>query len=229
MLVKKGVFRTSCHSAVLGAARAENGFLEASFGFATLWMTKTPIRWWKARFGPKLTASTYGSTRACPLIGTLCDGDIDVEAASNAYGFDNCDLELVADIVDTNIVSNLSTYFGEVSDLNGDGVVNVVVTPVLNKLTEGQESADGSVSIIGGYADPEVDLADYDPMDNPQSDEQEVICFAPDPYGFYNNKAKVTLKNTRYGNRRADCSGLPAADFVQPTCAGQRGESKKPG
>ena len=82
-----------------------------------------------------------------------CDGDIDVEAASNAYGFDNCDLELVADIVDTNIVSNLSTYFGEVSDLNGDGVVNVVVTPVLNKLTEGQESADGSVGIIGGYAD----------------------------------------------------------------------------
>ena len=32
-------------------------------------------------------------------------------------------------------------------------------------------------------------------MDNPQSDEQEVIfVFAPDPYGFYNNKAKVTLE-----------------------------------
>ena len=53
-----------------------------------------------------------------------CDGVIDVEAAGDAYGFDNCDLELVADIVDTNLVSTLNTYFGEVSDVNGDGVVN---------------------------------------------------------------------------------------------------------
>ena len=52
-----------------------------------------------------------------------CDGTIDIPAATDAYGFDNCDLEEIASIVDYNTVPNLRAYFGDESDENGDGMV----------------------------------------------------------------------------------------------------------
>ena len=124
-----------------------------------------------------------------------CDGTIDIPAATDAYGFDNCDLEEIASIVDYNTVPNLRAYFGDESDENGDGMVSVVITPVLNQMTRSTEE-DSDVQFVGSYADPTVDLEAFDPDQNPGSDEQEVIyVFAPDPYGFHNPYALTTIED----------------------------------
>ena len=124
-----------------------------------------------------------------------CDGTIDVPAATDAYGFDNCDLQEIADIVDYNIFPNLRAYFGDESDENGDGMVSVVITPVLNQMTRNTDE-DSEITFVGSYADPTVDLTTFDPDQNPVSDEQEVIyVFAPDPYGFHNPYALTTIED----------------------------------
>lgn len=123
-----------------------------------------------------------------------CDGIVDEEDHYDAYGFDNCDLQTIADIVDANIFPNVSSLFGEVSDVNGDGLVSVVITPVLNVLPLTSEDEDDWSGVVESYADPEVDLTEWDADSNPGSDEQEVIyVFAPDPYGAYNALASTTV------------------------------------
>lgn len=131
-----------------------------------------------------------------------CDGIIDVPAVQDAYGFDNCDLATVAEVVDTNIVPNVRTYFGiqdsedpvYESDINADGRVSVVITPVLNAMALSAEDEDDRGLIVKSYVEPAVDLTEYDAEENPGSDEQEVIyVFAPDPYGFYNGLGTATV------------------------------------
>ena len=116
-----------------------------------------------------------------------CDGIVDVPDQFDAYGFDNCDLQTVADIVDTNIIVNLRDLYGSESDINSDSRVSVVITPVLNNMPLTHTDEDEWGQVVGSYADPEVDLNDFNYTTNPGSDEQEVIyVFAPDPHGFYN-------------------------------------------
>lgn len=123
-----------------------------------------------------------------------CDGIIDQPHQFDAYGFDNCDLQTVADIVDNNIIVNFRTLFAEESDINGDGRLSVVITPVLNSIPLTSEDEDDHYKVLGSYADPSVDLEDFDYQNNPGSDEQEVIyVFAPDPYGFYNPYKTTTV------------------------------------
>lgn len=123
-----------------------------------------------------------------------CDGIVDQEDHYDAYGFDNCDLQTIADIVDTNIFPNVSSLYGEASDVNEDGLVSVVITPVLNVLPLTSDDEDGYGGVVESYADPEVDLSEWDADSNPGSNEQEVIyVFAPDPYGYYNSLASTTI------------------------------------
>lgn len=123
-----------------------------------------------------------------------CDGLVDQEDAYDAYGFDNCDLQTIADIVDSNIFPNVSALYGDVSDVNGDGLVSVVITPVLNVLPLTSEDEEDYAGVVESYADPEVDLTEWDADTNPGSNEQEVIyVFAPDPYGYYNSLASTTI------------------------------------
>lgn len=124
-----------------------------------------------------------------------CDGVIDqYDANGNAYGFDNCDLQTVADVVDINIIPNLTGYFGDVSDVDNNGLINIVITPILNQLPLDSDDEDVQSSFIGSYADPEVDLNERT-EDNSNSNEQEVIfAFAPDPYGFYNIYTQTTIE-----------------------------------
>lgn len=97
-----------------------------------------------------------------------CDGVVDVVDSRNAYGFDNCDLETIANIVDTNIVPNIREAFGLESDVNEDGKISVVITPVLNYMTQFSDDEDAAGTLVGSYADPEVDLTDFDVQDNPR-------------------------------------------------------------
>lgn len=123
-----------------------------------------------------------------------CDGSVDISHPYDAYGFDNCDLQTIADIVDFNIIPNVRTIFGEESDVNDDGLVSVVITPELNVISYTSDDEDVQGRLVGSYADPEVDLNDWDADDNPVSDEQEVIyVFAPDPFGFYNPLATADV------------------------------------
>ena len=134
-----------------------------------------------------------------------CDGVIDEVSPFPAYGFDNCDLVDVANIVDINIFPNVADIFGDVSDINSDGKVTILITPVLNKMSqslstssdtaeEEEEEEDTVVKIISSFALPGVDLEEYDPSGNALSDEQEIIyLYAPDPYGFHNPDALVPV------------------------------------
>lgn len=125
-----------------------------------------------------------------------CDGVIDERDPRGAQGFNNCDLRTIARVVDENISPNVTTRFGSLPDINGDGKVNIVITPVLNAMTRNPEDDDDRGTLVRSYADPEVDLSDYDVRSNPQSDEQEVIfVFAPDPAGFANPYVQTTVAN----------------------------------
>jgi hypothetical protein len=125
-----------------------------------------------------------------------CDGRIDEVDVRGALGFDNCDLATIARVVDENIAPNLKSRFGSVPDINGDGKVSIVISPVLNAMTRNPEDEDDRGSFVASYTDPETDLEDYDISDNPQSDEQEVIfVFAPDPFGFANPFVRSTVES----------------------------------
>ncbi|MBL8618489.1 MAG: hypothetical protein JNM72_22935 [Deltaproteobacteria bacterium] len=124
-----------------------------------------------------------------------CDGVIDVVDPRGAQGFNNCDLRDIARVVDENIAPTLTTKFGALPDINGDGKVSIVITPVLNAMTRNPEDEADEGTFVRSYTDPEVDLVDYDVRENPQSDEQEVIfVFAPDPAGFANPFVQTTVE-----------------------------------
>jgi hypothetical protein len=119
------------------------------------------------------------------------DGDGNISPSEeheyDSYGFDNNDLQEIAHIVDDNILPNLNAIYGALSDVNEDGMVTVLITPVLNRLPITSEDEDDWISVVASYADPDVDLQDFDAETNPGSDEQEILyIFAPDPYGYYN-------------------------------------------
>ncbi|MFN7143230.1 MAG: hypothetical protein ACK4YP_05595, partial [Myxococcota bacterium] len=125
-----------------------------------------------------------------------CDGTVDVPDQYDAYGFDNCDLADVADIIDTNIIPNTRSLYGQESDIDGDGRVSVVITPVLNAITRTSDDEEDHARVLSSYAEPNVDLAEFHYRENPGSDEQEVLyVFAPDPYGFFNPDTAPTVES----------------------------------
>lgn len=124
-----------------------------------------------------------------------CDGTPERIHPAGAFGFDNCDLALIADAIDANIHPTMASIFGEVPDVNGDGKVTVVITPNLNQMTTFLDEEDDSYGeVVRSYVDPEVDLTDFDASDNPNSNEQEVIfVFAPDESGAVNPGARTSV------------------------------------
>ena len=94
-----------------------------------------------------------------------CDGVVDSYAVYDSYGFTNCDLQTVADIVDNNIIVNVDHLFGEPSDINEDGKITVLVSPVLNTLPLSSDDED-DWSKVFSYADPESDLSTFNDKTN---------------------------------------------------------------
>ena len=116
------------------------------------------------------------------------------ESDYEAHGFDNCDLETIVNIVDTNIMPNVTALLGDTSDEDENGRVSIVISPVLNTISLTSDEEDDWASLVEAYTDPETDLGEYSEEENPCSDEQEVIyVYAPDPYGYYNPHATVTV------------------------------------
>jgi hypothetical protein len=125
-----------------------------------------------------------------------CDGDVDIPHPYDAYGFDNCDLVNVADILDTNVIPNVRDLYGVESDVDGDGRIAIVITPVLNAITLTSTEESDHSKVLASFAEPGVDLQPFDARLNPGSDEAEVIyVFAPDPYGFFNPNTGPTVED----------------------------------
>ena len=116
------------------------------------------------------------------------------EESNDAHGFDNCDLETIVNIVDTNIMPNVTGLLGDTSDEDNDGRVSIVISPVLNAISMTSDDEDDWETLVEAYTDPETDLGDFSSEENPCSDEQEVIyVYAPRPYGHFNPFATVTV------------------------------------
>lgn len=123
-----------------------------------------------------------------------CDGLVDERDEYQAFGFDNCDLSTVADIFDLNIYPNTTTLFGEPSDINEDGRIDLFISPELNALPLTSSDEDVQATVLSSFAEPSVDLADYDIKTNAGSDEREVIyAYAPDPNGYYHSGVGVSI------------------------------------
>jgi hypothetical protein len=118
-----------------------------------------------------------------------CD-DLDAGVVFDPYGadgFSNCDLETIVDIIDTNIMPNVTSLLGEPSDVNGDGRVSIVISKTVNAISMASADADDQGDMVEAYTDPETDLEVYSEDENPCSDDQEVIfLFAPDETGVAN-------------------------------------------
>ncbi len=129
-----------------------------------------------------------------------CDGVVDEAHEYAAYDFDNCDLVTVADIFDLNIYPNVTALFGEPSDQDGDGRVDLFLTPELNRMPVTSDDEDEQSAVLESYAEPAVDLAAYDFKTNEGSDEREVIyAYAPDPGGrFHIGSPVATSEYTSY-------------------------------
>ena len=114
------------------------------------------------------------------------DDSNDVEESDlPAFGFNNCDLEEVVDVFDNNIYPNLTTIFGDASDVDNDCRITVLLSHRVNQLTGG---SDGPGRILKSFAEPGIDLWINDLQLNPDSNEEEVIfLYAPDPVGFWND------------------------------------------
>ncbi len=124
-----------------------------------------------------------------------CDGVVDQPHAYDAFGFDNCDLSTVADIFDLNIYPNVTGMFGAVSDEDGDGRIDLFLSPLLNDMPSSSEDEDEQGTVLASYAEPAVDLDAYDLKTNPGSDEREVIYgYVPDPAGQFHLGVNVTIE-----------------------------------
>ena len=119
-----------------------------------------------------------------------CDGVIDEADIQPASGFDSCDLQEIVDIVDANIAPTLASLYGDLSDVDGDCRVTVLLSHRLNQLTSDLDLP----YMVRSLAEPEIDLWGEDASLNPNSNAQEILyVYAPDPLGLFNPNVPVGL------------------------------------
>ncbi|MCO4768620.1 MAG: hypothetical protein KDA24_01225 [Deltaproteobacteria bacterium] len=130
---------------------------------------------------------------------TPMDVDLDCSDPNNpiqpnplpAFGFNNCDLEQIVDIVDDNIYPTLTSLYGEPSDVDQNCRVTVFLSHRLNSLTSDSED-EGADNVVRSLSEPNIDLWERNLTENPFSNEQEVLyIYAPDPVGFWGNPVQL--------------------------------------
>jgi hypothetical protein len=105
-----------------------------------------------------------------------------------AYGFTNCDLQGVLDLVELNHWPTLTTFFGGPPDRDCNCRVDVLVSHRLNGLTLTNNVGWDDSEVIRSFAEPEIDHCLSDAGLNPGSNEQEILyVYAPDPSGLWNS------------------------------------------
>jgi hypothetical protein len=148
----------------------------------------------------------------------------DIELSSNgpAGGFDNCDLDQVVGIVETNIYPKLTDLFGEPSDVDtvdgtpgtGNCRVTVFISHRVNELTDpgttacpggggGGGGGEGPASkrLVKSFTEPEKDLWESHLVLNKDSNEQEIIfLYAPNPLGYHGTEPHQFVSVESYLN-----------------------------
>lgn len=105
-----------------------------------------------------------------------------------AFGFNNCALEEVVDVIDQNIYPTVTSLYGTPSDVDQDCRVTVFLSHRLNDLTDTNEDEGDDYFIVKSFVEPEVDLWLTDNVVNPGSNQEEVIyVFAPDPVALWSD------------------------------------------
>ena len=103
-----------------------------------------------------------------------------------AFGFTNCDLEEVVNVVDQNIYPTLTSLYGEPSDVDQNCRMTVFISHRLNRLTASSSDEEDDGFVVRSFAEPGIDLWERNLQANPYSNEQEMIyVYAPDPVGFW--------------------------------------------
>ena len=140
------------------------------------------------------TVAIYVDEETPMNIDTDCaDPNNQVDVNPNAFGFSNCDLEGVVDVVDDNIYPTLTNLFGEPSDVDGDCRVTVFISHRLNALTAESED-EGVDNTVRSLSEPAIDLWERNLSENPFSNEEEILyIYAPDPVGFWNGNNSIQI------------------------------------
>ncbi len=108
-----------------------------------------------------------------------------LDATAPAGGFTEADFQELSQEFDAVTFPTVSAWFGAPSDINNDGRITIVFTPVINRL-----SPPGSLGFAGGFFFMGDLLAREVPSQNyrcPASNEQEILyLLVPDPNGQVN-------------------------------------------
>lgn len=152
---------------------------------------------------PSLGDTVIFSNAVHPNLGVDCDGIHDVTAVVRAVGpnfavvedLDGAGVvlgggyEAVLEALERSVFPVLSAYFGEPADIDGNGVVWVLFTPVVNRTTP----RDSNTRILG-FFNP-ADLAD--PESCPASNGGEILyLLAADPDGRFSKPVPVRFATT---------------------------------
>lgn len=107
---------------------------------------------------------------------------VDTQTPTNYFG--QSDADLLGDTFDNQIYATDHQYFGTESDINGDGKVVILLSPVINRLTQpGAASTEGFIAgfFLANDLLPEL-------LDSRVTNGMEVFyCIVPDPDGTYGN------------------------------------------
>ncbi len=106
-----------------------------------------------------------------------------------AFGFDNCDLQEVVDLFDATIYPTITTLYGVPSDVDANCRVKVLVSHRLNGLSATDEDPDNDAFVVKSFAEPAIDLFQTNLLQNPHSNEGELLyVYAPDPAGLWGDE-----------------------------------------
>ena len=101
-----------------------------------------------------------------------------VDTAAPANGLSATDIDMFQQVFDTHVYVVDTTAFGSVSDIDSNGVVITLMTPVVNSLVTNAECQAGG--FVAGFADP----ADLDPSTAAQHNQGEIFyTVVADPNG----------------------------------------------
>jgi len=104
-----------------------------------------------------------------------------------AFGFDDCQLQQVADVMDGSLLDGVEALTGQLPDIDCDCRLTVFVSHRLNSMAPTSSIAAEGIGMVRSFAEPQVDFWPADLADNPGSNERDIVyVYAPDPAALWN-------------------------------------------
>ncbi len=117
-----------------------------------------------------------------------CEDDTNPIESSDlpAEPFTTCDLGELVDVLDVNVVPNVTDHFGPLSDVDGDCRLDVVVSHRLNQLTGASDEPQHQGVLVTALAEPGADLV-ASSFAAPSSEREILALASPDPLGLWSD------------------------------------------